>query len=144
MLGKIEGNRRKGQERMRWLNSITDSMDMNLSELWEIVKHRGSWHAVKRGCKESDMTQQLKKKGIYYCTTFIYIFVFSCFMEKMNLKAFNMFYCHHPRMSSMILDISYNRKQKQTLRIPPNAVLSLLLILLKDGVYFLLLILGWA
>ena len=65
-------------------------------------------------------------------------------MEKMNLKAFNMFYCHHPRMSSMILDISYNRKQKQTLRIPPNAVLSLLLILLKDGVYFLLLILGWA
>ena len=65
-------------------------------------------------------------------------------MEKMNVKAFNIFYCHHPRMSSMILAISYSRKQKQTLTIPPNAVLSLLLILLKDGVYFLLLLLGWA
>ena len=56
MLGKIEGNRRKGQERMRWLNSITDSMDMNLRELWEIMKHRVSWYAVKTGCKELDMT----------------------------------------------------------------------------------------
>ena len=56
MGGKTEGNRRKGQERMRWLNSITDSMDMNLSELWETVKHRGNWHAVKRGGNESDMT----------------------------------------------------------------------------------------
>ena len=41
--GKIEGSRRRGQQRMRWLNSITDSMDMNLSKLLEIVKDRGAW-----------------------------------------------------------------------------------------------------
>ena len=46
MLGKIEGRRRRGQQRMRWLDSITDLMDMNLSKLCEIVKVRGAWHAA--------------------------------------------------------------------------------------------------
>ena len=49
MLGKIEGKRRSGQQRMIWLDSITDSMDMNLSKFWAMVKDRGAWHATVHG-----------------------------------------------------------------------------------------------
>ena len=55
MLGKIEGKRRRGRERMRWLDSVTDSVDMNLSKLWEIVEDRRGLHATVHGvAKESD------------------------------------------------------------------------------------------
>ena len=53
MLGKIEGKRRRGQERMRWLDSVTDSMDINLSKLQEIVKDRGAWHTAVYGVTNS-------------------------------------------------------------------------------------------
>ena len=53
MLEKIEGRRRRGQQRMKWLDSITDSMDINLSKPWETVKDREAWHATVHGVTKS-------------------------------------------------------------------------------------------
>ena len=66
MLGKIEGRRRRGWQRMRWLDGITDSMNMSLSELWEIVKDREAWHAAGHWATNSQTCPHSSAAVLFY------------------------------------------------------------------------------
>ena len=133
MLGKIEGKRRRGQHKMKWLDTITDSMDTNLSKLQDIVEDRGAWWGTVHGARvERDLvTEQwwwyirglctgLQDPKIYMYPPNLYVTVLTCNVMVLRGKAFGRFLCHEG--GALVKRISVLMKQTSESALTPFVV----------------------